>query len=46
MKVLGAQRRRNPRRLKIWNEDLKEEIEEKKNTFTGSGIAPKIIKIL
>jgi hypothetical protein len=30
MEVLGTQRRRNPRRLTIWNEDLKEAIEEKK----------------
>jgi hypothetical protein len=44
MEVLGTQRRRNPRRLKIWNEDLKEAIEgKKKRTFTGSGVAPKII---
>jgi hypothetical protein len=31
MEVLGTQRRRNPRRLKIWNEDLKEAIEKKKH---------------
>jgi hypothetical protein len=46
MEVVGTQRRRNPRRLKIWNEDLKEAIEEKKNTFPGNGVVPKIIQIL
>jgi hypothetical protein len=46
LEVLGTQRRRNPRRLKIWNEDLKEAIEGKKNTFTGNGVVPKIIQIL
>jgi hypothetical protein len=45
LEVLGTQRRRNPRRLKIWKEDLKEAIEEK-NTYTGNGVVPKIIQTL